>query len=97
MKPVLRNLAIDYLKKNAIFDGSDNPIHFISKKYSKLGDDKSEMVGLNKNYVKNLIESAIALEKIDIAKAFYIMKLASEANPNGPYIKKKLEQYKKQL
>lgn len=47
--------------------------------------------------VDTLKNSAIALESTDLKKAYKLMLMAHKAKPNGPYIKKKLDKYKKAL
>ncbi len=49
---------------------------------------------LSSEQINSIRDSAVALEKENIKLAYDLMKIAYEARPNGPFIEKKLNEYK---
>ncbi|MEI8640733.1 hypothetical protein P4S68_04965 [Pseudoalteromonas sp. Hal099] len=45
----------------------------------------------------NLRNAAVILEKRDLYKSLKMMEVASELRPNGPFIIKKIAQYKEEI
>ena len=56
-----------------------------------------EPFSIKAEHVNLFRDAATTLEKIDIKKAYELMKLANELKPNGPFIKQKLDIYKSLL
>ncbi|MDP5254345.1 MULTISPECIES: hypothetical protein [unclassified Vibrio] len=50
-------------------------------------------ITLTTKEINNLRDSAVALEKIDIQKAYNLMKIAHRFRPNGSFINKKIVEY----
>lgn len=52
---------------------------------------------LDKQFINNIRDTAVAIEEINIELAYNLMQLAYKARPTGLFIKRKLESYKKRL